>query len=143
MSKGSIRLIRWIVFSSAVFGPLFLLRESYYTEEFTAYAWALDIFPAWVYGGFWAVCFLLGCFILSELLGPHWRFPLLALFSFNQLMFSIALLSLTWNGSPGAIVGSMQWVGYVYFCVATLLDRRTPEAQRLALRVSQQKIEEV
>jgi hypothetical protein len=138
LSKGTVRLIRWVTISSGIFGPLFLLRGNYYSDDLDPYNWALDIFPTWFYGAVWVVCFLLGCFILSELLDPHWRFPLLAMFAFNQFMFSVAIITRTWEGSPGAIVGSMQWLGYVYFSVATLLDTRTPEAQRLESRVAQQ-----
>ena len=135
MSTGARRLLIWITLSSWVMGVVFILNPGDgFNSPAGAYDWALDVLPPWAFGALWIIIALFGSLTLGELLGVHWRFPVFAAYGAVQGVFAISILTLSWEGSEGAVVGALQWFGYVYFVVATLIDRRPYEKRMIDKR---------
>jgi hypothetical protein len=125
MRKGTRRLLMWLTVSSAALGPAFVLRGTHWFDSVVsspAYHWAGEVLPFWFYGVIWLTVAVMGMAILAGVLSLRWQYPMLGLFSFNQVMFAISIFTLT-PDNPGAYAGTLQWGGYLYFTLAVLVDR--------------------
>ena len=134
MSTGGRRLLIWVVVSSWVIGTIFLVQGPEEATPVGAYAWARDIAPYYVFAAIWLTAAFFGSLVFGEVLGAHWRFPVYAAYGALQIIFAISVFMLTWKGYPGAIIGTMQWLGYCYFVFATLVDRRPYERRKVEAR---------
>jgi hypothetical protein len=124
------RLLLWVVFSSAIVGTVFLAIPDIFNSPGGAYSWAFGILPPWAFGSLLLVTSAVGSLVLWGPLKSHWQYPVLAVYSFVQFLFAASILTLTWNGAPGAVVGALQWLGYLYFTMIVLTDRTAPENRR-------------
>lgn len=134
MSTGGRRLLTWVVVSSWVVGAMFLFHGPGQFTPVGAYSWARDIAPDYVFAALWLTAAFFGSLVLGGVLGAHWRFPVFAVYGALQIIFAVSVFTLTWEGYPGSIVGTMQWFGYCYFVFATLVDRRPYERRQVEAR---------
>lgn len=121
LTRGMQRLLGWIGFSSFMCVIVFSTTDR---ESVPSYEWALDLAPTYTYRAVWLLLTAGVIAILAGWINPSWRFFVLAGYSLVQAMFTIAILTVAIpEGREAAMVGAMQWGGYVYFSVMSLIDR--------------------
>ncbi len=112
---------QFAAFQTLVMGVAFFYNPDWYSTG--AYSWAESIIPFWGYASIWIGLWAGFSLALVRKVPPMFVGALLGLYSFVQLMFAYSIFQLTWNGAGGALVGSIQWGGYVYIAWRALFDR--------------------
>lgn len=121
MSIGERRLLIWVTASSTILAGVFIAHGDRPMTHSGAYDRVRDLVPDLVLTGIWMAVGILGALVLGGVIGSQWRFPAFALYGINQVLFAISFFVEVSDGPPGALVGALQWAGYCFLIVATLM----------------------